>query len=144
MEVLGEPGRGKVFAGGTAGKQHALAREISSGPGLTELGTSAYTPQGEVAGGAGREVGVTDGAQEPGQKKTLGDRSSVGRRDGDLSQKAACTASRTPSIPAPQWSLDPSHVRETAAAHVIFVGRILTHGVEGVKHRELAASKNTV
>ena len=31
-EVLGEPGRNKVFAGGTAGKQHALPREISYGP----------------------------------------------------------------------------------------------------------------
>ena len=31
-EVLGEPGRNKVFAGGTAGKQHALPREVSYGP----------------------------------------------------------------------------------------------------------------
>ncbi len=31
-EVLGVPGRNKVFAGGTAGKQHALPREISYGP----------------------------------------------------------------------------------------------------------------
>ena len=34
-EVLGEPGRNKVFAGGTAGKQHALPREVSYGPGPT-------------------------------------------------------------------------------------------------------------
>jgi hypothetical protein len=38
-EVLGAPGRNKVFAGGTAGKQHALPREVSYGPGLTGLGT---------------------------------------------------------------------------------------------------------
>lgn len=31
-EVLGEPGRNKVFAGGTAGKQHALPREVSYSP----------------------------------------------------------------------------------------------------------------
>ena len=31
-EVLGEPGRNKVFAGGTAGKQCALPREVSHGP----------------------------------------------------------------------------------------------------------------
>lgn len=31
-EVLGEPGRNKVFAGGTVGKQHALPREVSYGP----------------------------------------------------------------------------------------------------------------
>jgi hypothetical protein len=58
-EVLGEPGRNKVFAGGTAGKQHALPREISYGPGPTGLGTWAYKPQGEIAGDAVREVGVT-------------------------------------------------------------------------------------
>ena len=71
-EVLGEPGRNKVFAGGTAGKQHALPREISYGPGPTGLGTWAYKPQGEIAGDAGREVGVTHGTQEPGQNKSLG------------------------------------------------------------------------
>ena len=37
-EVLGEPGRNKVCAGGTAGKQHALPREISYGPGLDGAG----------------------------------------------------------------------------------------------------------
>ena len=31
-EVLGVPGRNKVCAGGTAGKQHALPREVSYGP----------------------------------------------------------------------------------------------------------------
>ena len=51
-EVLGEPGRNKVFAGGTAGKQHALPREISYGLGPTGPGTWAYKPQGEVAGDA--------------------------------------------------------------------------------------------
>jgi hypothetical protein len=71
-EVLGEPGRNKVFAGGTAGKQHALPREISYGPGPTGLGTWAYKPQGEIAGDAVREVGVTHGTQEPGQNKSLG------------------------------------------------------------------------
>lgn len=71
-EVLGEPGRNKVFAGGTAGKQHALPREISYGPGLTGLGTWAYKPQGEVAGDAVREVGVTHGTQEPGKSKSPG------------------------------------------------------------------------
>jgi hypothetical protein len=71
-EVLGEPGRNKVFAGGTAGKQHALPREISYGPGLTGLGTWAYKPQGEVAGDAVREVGVAHGTQEPGKSKSPG------------------------------------------------------------------------
>jgi len=71
-EVLGEPGRNKVFAGGTAGKQHALPREISYGPGLTGPGTWAYKPQGEVAGDAVREVGVTHGTQEPGKSKSPG------------------------------------------------------------------------
>ena len=71
-EVLGEPGRNKVFAGGTAGKQHALPREISYGPGPTGLGTWAYKPQGEIAGDAVREVGVTHGTQEPGQNKSPG------------------------------------------------------------------------
>ena len=71
-EVLGEPGRNKVFAGGTAGKQHALPREISYGPGPTGLGTWAYKPQGEVAGDAVREVGVAHGTQEPGKSKSPG------------------------------------------------------------------------
>jgi hypothetical protein len=71
-EVLGEPGRNKVFAGGTAGKQHALPREISYGPGPTGPGTWAYKPQGEVAGEAVREVGVTHGTQEPGKTKSPG------------------------------------------------------------------------
>ena len=31
-EVLGVPGRNKVCAGGTAGKEHALPREVSYGP----------------------------------------------------------------------------------------------------------------
>jgi hypothetical protein len=71
-EVLGEPGRNKVFAGGTAGKQHALPREVSYGPGPTGLGTWAYKPQGEVAGDAVREVGVAHGTQEPGKSKAPG------------------------------------------------------------------------
>jgi hypothetical protein len=71
-EVLGEPGRNEVFAGGTAGKQHALPREVSYGPGPTGLGTWAYKPQGEVAGGAVREVGVAHGTQEPGKSKSRG------------------------------------------------------------------------
>ncbi len=71
-EVLGEPGRNKVFAGGTVGKQHVLPREISYGPGLTGLGTWAYKPLGEIAGDAVREVGVTHGTQEPGQNKSPG------------------------------------------------------------------------
>ena len=71
-EVLGEPGRNKVFAGGTAGKQRALPREISYGPGPTGLGTWAYKPSGEIAGDAVREVGVTHGTQEPGQNKSPG------------------------------------------------------------------------
>jgi hypothetical protein len=49
-EVLGEPGRNKVFAGGTAGKQHALPREISYGPGPTGLGTWAYKPSAKSPG----------------------------------------------------------------------------------------------
>jgi len=71
-EVLGEPGRNKVFAGGTVGKQHALPREVSYGPGSTGLGTWAYKPLGEVAGDVVREVGVTHGTQEPGQSKSPG------------------------------------------------------------------------
>ena len=71
-EVLGEPGRNKVFAGGTVGKQHALPREVSYGPGSTGLGTWAYKPLGEVAGDAVREVGVTHGTQEPGKSKSPG------------------------------------------------------------------------
>jgi hypothetical protein len=71
-EVLGEPGRNKVFAGGTVGKQHALPREISYGPGPTGPGTWAYKPQGEIAGDAVREVGVTHGTQELGQNKSPG------------------------------------------------------------------------
>ena len=71
-EVLGAPGRNKVFAGGTAGKQHALPREISYGPGPTGLGIWAYKPQGEIAGDVVREVGVTHGTQEPRQNKSLG------------------------------------------------------------------------
>lgn len=71
-EVLGEPGRNKVFAGGTAGKQHALPREISYGPGPTGLGTWAYKPSGEVAGDAVREVGVAHGTREPGKSKSPG------------------------------------------------------------------------
>ena len=62
----------KVFAGGTAGKQHALPREISYGPGPTGPGTWAYKPEGEVAGDAVREVGVTHGTQEPGKSKSPG------------------------------------------------------------------------
>jgi hypothetical protein len=71
-EVLGEPGRNKVFAGGTVGKQHALPREISYGPGPTGPGIWAYKSEGEIAGDAVREVGVTHGTQEPGQNKSPG------------------------------------------------------------------------
>lgn len=71
-EVLGEPGRNKVCAGGTAGKQHALPREISYGLGPTGLGSWAYKPLSEVAGDAVREVGVTHGTQEPGKSKSPG------------------------------------------------------------------------
>jgi hypothetical protein len=71
-EIPGEPGRNKVFAGGTAGKQHALPREISYGPGSTGPGTWAYKPSGEVAGDAVREVGVAHGTQEPGKSKSPG------------------------------------------------------------------------
>jgi hypothetical protein len=39
---------------------------------LTESGTWAYKPQGEVAGDGVREVGVTHGTQEPGKSKSLG------------------------------------------------------------------------
>ena len=38
----------------------------------TGLGTWAYKPQGEVAGEAVREVGVTRGTQEPGKSKSPG------------------------------------------------------------------------
>jgi hypothetical protein len=86
-EVLGEPGRNKVFAGGTAGKQHALPREISYGPGPTGRGTWAYKPSGEVAGDAVREVGVTHGTQEPGNSKSLGIASLWG--GGAATQKAS-------------------------------------------------------
>jgi hypothetical protein len=86
-EVLGEPGRNKVFAGGTAGKQHALPREVSYGPGSTGLGTWAYKPLGEVAGDAVREVGVTHGTQEPGQNKSPGTVSLWG--GGTATQKAS-------------------------------------------------------
>lgn len=86
-EVLGEPGRNKVFAGGTAGKQHALPREISYGPGSTGLGTWAYKPLGEVAGDAVREVGVTHGTQEPGKSKSPGTVPSWG--GGTATQKAS-------------------------------------------------------
>lgn len=61
-----------MFAGGTVGKQHALPREISYGLGPTGPGTWAYKPQGEIAGDAVREVGVTHGTQEPGQNKSSG------------------------------------------------------------------------
>jgi hypothetical protein len=85
-EVLGEPGRNKVFAGGTVGKQHALPREVSYGPSSTGLGTWAYKPLGEVAGEAVREVGVTHGTQEPGKSKSPGIASSWG--GGTATQKA--------------------------------------------------------
>jgi hypothetical protein len=39
---------------------------------LTESGTWAYKPQGEVAGDGVREVGVTHGTQEPGSNRSLG------------------------------------------------------------------------
>jgi hypothetical protein len=71
-EVLGEPGRNEVFAGGTARKQHALPREISYGPGPTGPGTWAYKPPGEVVGDAVREVGVAHGTREPGESKSPG------------------------------------------------------------------------
>lgn len=39
---------------------------------LDGSGTWAYKPQGEVAGEAVREVGVTHGTQEPGKSKSPG------------------------------------------------------------------------
>ena len=82
-EILGAPGCIKVCAGGTVGKEHALPREVSHGPGLTGTGTWAYKPGGEVAGEAVREVGVTRGTQEPGKNRNPGTVSSERRRAGD-------------------------------------------------------------
>jgi hypothetical protein len=38
-QVLGAPGRIKVCAGGTVGKEHAFLREVSYGPAPTGTGT---------------------------------------------------------------------------------------------------------
>jgi hypothetical protein len=91
-EVLGAPGRIKVCAGGTVGKEHALPREVSYGPAPTGTGTWAYKPAGEVAGEAVREVGVTRGTYEPWSNTSHGTASSerwraaiqkvVGHREG--------------------------------------------------------------
>ena len=71
-EILGASGHNKVCADGAVGKFSALPREVSYGPGSTGLGTWAYKPQGEVAGDAVREVGVTRGTHEPGKSKSPG------------------------------------------------------------------------
>ncbi len=82
-EVLGAPGRIKVCAGGTVGKEHALPREVSYGPAPTGTGTWAYKPAGEVAGDAVREVGVTRGTDEPWSNTSHGTVSSERRRPDD-------------------------------------------------------------
>jgi len=57
--------------------------EVSYGPTPTGMGTWAYKPDGEVAGDAVREVGVTRGTHEPRKNTSLGTVSSEGRRAGD-------------------------------------------------------------
>ena len=61
---------------GVCGRHGGKATRVTPG-GLvrsrsTESGTWAYKPQGEVAGDAVREVGVTHGTQEPGKSKSPG------------------------------------------------------------------------
>ena len=61
---------------GVCGRHGGKATRVTPG-GLvrsrsTGLGTWAYKPQGEVAGDAVREVGVTHGTQEPGKSKSPG------------------------------------------------------------------------
>jgi len=82
-EVLGAPGRIKVCAGGTVGKEHALPREVSYGLAPTGASTWAYKPCGEIAGDAVREVGVTRGTYEPGNNRNSGIASSERRRTDD-------------------------------------------------------------
>ena len=82
-EILGAPGCIKVCAGGTVAQEHALPREVSYGLVPTGMGTWAYKPDGEVAGDAVREVGVTRGTQEPGNNTKSRDclqRGAAGRR----------------------------------------------------------------
>jgi hypothetical protein len=82
-EILGAPGCIKVCAGGTVGQEHALPREVSYGPTPTGRGTWAYKPDGEVAGDAVREVGVTRGTHEPRNNTSLGTVPSEGRQADD-------------------------------------------------------------
>jgi hypothetical protein len=61
---------------GVCGRHGGKATRVTPG-GLvrsrsTGLGTWAYKPQGEVAGEAVREVGVTHGTREPGKSKSPG------------------------------------------------------------------------
>ena len=92
-EVVGEPvgqiqvipslqygGEGSTWGAwtqqGVCGRHGGKATRVTPG-GLvrsrsTGLGTWAYKPQGEIAGDAVREVGVTHGTQEPGQNKSPG------------------------------------------------------------------------
>src|SRR5262249_53813088 len=86
-EILGAPGCIKVCAGGTVAQEHALPREVSYGPSPTGMGTWAYKPEGEVAGDAVREVGVTRGTRTREQHETLGP--SPARDGGPATQKAS-------------------------------------------------------
>ena len=92
-EVVGEPvgqiqvipslhygGEGSTWGAwtqqGVCGRHGGKATRVTPG-GLvrsrsTGLGTWAYKLQGEIAGDAVREVGVTHGTQEPGQNKSPG------------------------------------------------------------------------
>jgi hypothetical protein len=71
-EILGAPECIKVCAGGTVAQEHALPREVSYGPSPTGMGTWAYKPDGEVAGDAVREVGVTRGTRTEAEHKASG------------------------------------------------------------------------
>ena len=61
---------------GVCGRHGGKATRVTPGDLVrsrsTGLGTWAYKPQGEIAGDAVREVGVTHGTQEPGQNKSPG------------------------------------------------------------------------
>jgi len=92
-EVVGEPvgqiqvipslqygGEGSTWGAwtqqGVCGRHGGKATRVTPGDLVrsrsTGLGTWAYKPQGEIAGDAVREVGVTHGTQEPGQNKSPG------------------------------------------------------------------------
>ena len=92
-DVLGEPvgqiqvipslhygGEGSTWGAwtqqGVCGRHGGKATRVTPGDLVrsrsTGLGTWAYKPQGEVAGDAVREVGVTHGTQEPGKSKSPG------------------------------------------------------------------------